>query len=80
MQQSGLAAIDPVAWRRRRDQFPAEALEPYRGQQVAWSADGAGVVASAPTHEELYDLLDARGIGVSQVVVEFIPDPGTSYR
>jgi hypothetical protein len=71
--------IDVLLFRRNRDQFPDEQLEPYWGKQVAWSGDGVRVVASGATHEELYAKLRSLSIDPTHVVVEFINDPNVSY-
>ena len=71
--------LDVLLFRRNRDQFPDEQLEPYWGKQVAWSADGTRVVASGKTHQELYATLRSLSIDPTGVVVEFINDPNVSY-
>ncbi len=71
--------IDVLLFRRNRDQFPDEELEPYWGKQVAWSGDGRCVVASGDDHNQLYERLAALGIHPTEVVDEFIPDPNVSY-
>jgi hypothetical protein len=71
--------IDVVLFRRNRDQFPDEQLEPYWGKQVAWSADGARIVASGDNHEDLDRRLRALGIHPASVVIEFINHPDVSY-
>ncbi len=71
--------IDVLLFRRNRDQFPDEQLEPYWGKQVAWSGDGTRILAGGETHEELYATLRSLGIDPCSVVVEFIPDPNVSY-
>jgi hypothetical protein len=71
--------IDLLLFRRNRDRFPEEELEPYWGKQVAWSGDGTRIVASGATHAELYATLARLGIDPCQVVDEFIPDPNMSY-
>lgn len=71
--------IDVLLFRRNRDQFPDEQLEPYWGKQVAWSADGTRIVGSGETHDELYATLRSLGIDPCRVVVEGIPDPNVSY-
>jgi hypothetical protein len=71
--------IDVLLFRRNRDQFPEEQLEPYWGKQVAWSADGTRIVASGDDHKQLYERLAALGVHPTEVVDEFIPDPNVSY-
>ncbi|MFO0929194.1 MAG: hypothetical protein U0736_19585 [Gemmataceae bacterium] len=71
--------IDVVLFRRNRDQFPDEQLEPYWGKQVAWSSDGTHIVASGDDHDQLYERLASLGVHPTEVVDEFIPDPNVSY-
>ena len=71
--------IDVLLYRRNRDQFPDELLEPYWGKQVAWSADGTRVVSSGDDLQQLYARLTALGVHPTEVVDEFIPDPNVSY-
>jgi hypothetical protein len=63
--------IDVLLFRRNRDRFTDEQLEPYWGKQVAWSADGTRIVAGADTHQELYAILRGIDVDPTQVVVEF---------
>jgi len=71
--------IDVLLFRRNRDQFPDEQLEPYWGKQVAWSADGTRIVASGDDHEDLDRRLRDLGIHPASVVLEFIYHPDVSY-
>jgi hypothetical protein len=38
--------IDPVVYEKNRHHIPPEVLEPYAGQWVAFSSDGAHILAS----------------------------------
>jgi hypothetical protein len=71
--------IDVLLFRRNRDHFPQEQLEPFWGKQVAWSRDGTSIVAAGDDHEQLYAHLRSLGIDPTTVVDEFIPDPRVSY-
>jgi hypothetical protein len=71
--------IDVLLFRRNRDQFPDELLEPHWGKQVAWSADGTRIIASGDDHKQLYERLAVLGVHPTEVVCEFIPDPNVSY-
>ena len=71
--------IDVLLFRRNRDQFSDEQLEPYWGKQVAWSGDGTRIIASGETHVELYTTPRSLGVDPTHVVVEFINDPNVSY-
>jgi hypothetical protein len=54
--------------------FPREQLDPFRGEYIAWSWEGDRVVGHAPTHEELWQQLEAAGIDSERVVFDFV-DP-----
>jgi hypothetical protein len=60
---------------QNRQRFPHEELEKYRGQWVAFSADGRRIVAGAPTLEALHQRLEAAGENVQQLWFEGIPGP-----
>jgi hypothetical protein len=72
-------AKDMARFRRNREQFPDEQLEPFWGMQVAWNMEGTQIIASAATDRELYAILKQSGIDSSEVVFDFIPDPFVSY-
>jgi hypothetical protein len=67
-------SIDLRLFNANRDRFPVEQLLAHAGKQIAWSADGTRIVASADTPEEVYRQLDERGIPVSQVVLDYVDD------
>jgi hypothetical protein len=71
-------AIDLVLFERNRRQIPPEYLVPYWGKQVAWSADGTRIVASAETDEEVYAQLATQGVHFSEVVFGYVDDPNVS--
>jgi hypothetical protein len=64
--------MDTRQLRNNRSAFPAAELDKYRGQWVAFSADGRRIVASAPDLVELDALLVAVGEDPEQVALEFI--------
>jgi hypothetical protein len=57
----------------RRAAFPPEALARYAGRWVAWSPDGARVVADSEAPEDLDDLIRSAGEDPERCVVEGIP-------
>ncbi len=57
----------------RRAAFPAEALAHYAGRWIAWSPDGARIVAEADAPEDLDDRVRAAGENPERCVVEGIP-------
>jgi hypothetical protein len=62
-------------FRENRKRFPLEELQKYRGQWVAFSADGRRIVASAKTLEALHQRLRAAGEDAQQLAFEGIPGP-----
>jgi hypothetical protein len=62
-------------YRNNRASFPPAELARYRGQWVAFSADGRRVLAGAEALESLEDQLAALGHDPQQVVLEHIPGP-----
>lgn len=71
--------IDLEQFHRNRDQVPDHQLVPFWGKQVAWSADGTRILASAETFDALVDRMERAGIDPAAVVFDFIHDPNTSY-
>jgi hypothetical protein len=58
--------------RENRAAFPASELAKYRGQWVAFSADGRRIVASAPDFVELDGLLVNLGEDPERMALEYI--------
>ncbi len=56
--------------------LPAEALAHYAGRWIAWSPNGARIVAEADATEDLDDRVRAAGEDPERCVVEGIPAPG----
>jgi len=67
------------AFRERRQNIPPEELLPYAGKHVAWSVDGARVVACGEDMDEVANKVIAAGIAPNRVVFGFIEDPAVSY-
>ncbi len=64
--------MDTRQLRENRSAFSASELLKYRGQWVAFSADGLRIIASAPDLVELDGLLRAIGEDPERVLLEFI--------
>jgi hypothetical protein len=58
---------------KSRAALPAEALAPYAGHWIAWSPDGAQIVAHSEIPEDLDDRIRAAGEDPERCVVEGIP-------
>jgi hypothetical protein len=73
--------MDVAAFLQNRAKFPLDELQKYDGQWVAFSADGARIVASAETLDELERQLAAAGenaeeLGLEQVTFRDYSDGG----
>jgi hypothetical protein len=62
------------AFLANRAAFPAVELAKHAGQWVAWSPDGARIIASALHPELLDEMVQASGADPALCVVEGIPD------
>jgi hypothetical protein len=60
-------------------QFPAEQLDAYVGQHIAWSWDGSRILAGAPDEAELRRKLVAAGHDPCHVVYDYVEDGRTSH-
>lgn len=70
------ARPDRDTYLKNRDRFMPHELAPYGNHWVAWSADGARIVAH---HEDLLQVAEqvrAAGYGSEDVHLEFIPPGG----
>jgi hypothetical protein len=57
-----------------RNRFPPEELEKYRGQWIAWSLDGARILAHADDLDALYAAMRDAGEDPQRCVLGGIPD------
>lgn len=53
--------------------LPLEELEKYENKWVAWTQDGARIIAGADDVSELEPAVRAAGLRMSDVVFEYIP-------
>jgi len=72
-QKTEVPWLDYPRFRANQDKFPEAELTKYAGQHVAWSMDGAQILASAACEEGLESLLQERGIDPSRVVWAYVP-------
>jgi hypothetical protein len=61
-----------------RDKFPQEELIKYAGKHIAWSWDGASIVASADDREGLDKAIKSLGLSTSRVVCSYV-DSGNEF-
>ena len=59
--------------------FPAAELLQYQGQHIAWSWDGAQILAAAADRQALNQKLRDAGIDPLQVIHDYVEDPNLSY-
>jgi hypothetical protein len=59
--------------------FPLEELAKYYGRHVAYSWDGASIVASGDSYEEVQRNVRAAGLDPSRVVFGYVDDPDVSF-
>jgi hypothetical protein len=70
--------LDPTFQENQR-QFPAEELNRYRGQHIAWSWDGSRILAGDTERRTLDEKLRAAGIDPLHVIHDYVEDPNLSY-
>lgn len=56
-----------------RAQFPPEDLAQYAGKHVAWSRDGARILAAEDDPEKLIAAVKALGCDMSETALSFVP-------
>ena len=67
-------AMDMQQYLKNRLLFPLDELAVHAGKWVAWSPDGARIVASSLDPEALDNLIREAGEDPEQCLVEGIPD------
>jgi len=70
--------LDPGFQKNQRN-FPAEELVRFAGQHIAWSRDGAQILANDADRRTLDQKLREAGIDPLQVIHDFVEDPNLSY-
>jgi hypothetical protein len=60
---------------KNRHRFPLDDLDRYAGQYVAWSPDGARIIASDEDPIRLIAAVDAAGFDHEETLIEAIPRP-----
>jgi hypothetical protein len=70
--------LQPEFFENQRKVSPDE-LGPYAGKHIAWSWDGATILASGSDREEVVAALTRLGIPTGQVVFDYVDPPGAVY-
>lgn len=65
--------VDGAVFNDNANRFPREELLRYAGRHVAWSRDGTRILASGRDEDDLDVALKAAGLGLKDVVLDFIP-------
>jgi hypothetical protein len=71
----GSADVDMQKFLKNRQQFPADELARYAGKYVAWSPDGASILASDEDEVRLDQIIKAAGHDPADILVSFVPFP-----
>ena len=72
--------FDAKTFLKNRSAFPLEELVKYEGHWVAWSPDGAAILASSSVSEDaLDDLVRAAGQDPSECVMSYVPGPDETF-
>src|SRR4051794_24580291 len=74
---SGKTTMNLELFVKNRNAFPAEDLERYAGQHVAWSPDGAQILASDLDPLKVLDAVRALGYDPAETPIEDIPAEDT---
>jgi hypothetical protein len=65
--------VDIQQFRKNRETFPPDVLARYAGQYVAWSPDGAKILACDKDELGLANWVRANGYDSSEVLIAFVP-------
>ena len=65
--------MDMQQFNENRRRFPPEQLVKYAGRYVAWSPDGASILASGDDEGRLDRLLAKQGHDTSEILITFVP-------
>ena len=66
--------VDMKVFLSNKPRVPLADLVPHYGKYVAWRGDGTGIAASADTDEALDRELERLGIGLDEVVFDYLDD------
>jgi hypothetical protein len=67
--------MDMKQFLKNRQQFPPEELVKYAGKYVAWSPDGASILASDTDPVRLTATVKGMGHNLADVLITIVPDP-----
>src|SRR5438309_1958126 len=67
--------MDMQLFMKNRAQFPPEELAKYTGKYVAWSPDGASVLASDEDEVRLTKAIESSSYDSAEILIAYVPDP-----
>ena len=70
--------MDMEQFLKNRQEVRPEELERYAAQYIAWSPDGARIVASAKDEDTLEELIRQAGEDPAECVVSAVPELGSA--
>ena len=65
--------MDVQLFQKNRQQFPPEELAKYAGSYVAWSPDGASILAANEDELQLAKAIRATGYNTAEILIAFVP-------
>ena len=65
--------MDVQLFQRNRRQFAPEELAKYSGKYVAWSPDGASILAADEDELRLAGAIQAAGYNSAEILIAFVP-------
>jgi hypothetical protein len=65
--------MDMKLFIENRQNFPLEELAKYAGRYVAWSPDGASIVASDEDELRLANAIHAAGHNTAEILISYVP-------
>jgi hypothetical protein len=65
--------VDVQLFQKNRALFPPEELSKYAGKYVAWSPDGASILASDEDELRLVNAIRAGGHDTGAVLIAYVP-------
>ena len=60
---------------KNRNRFPADELDMYAGQHVAWSPDGTRIIAADLDPQKVFAAVKAAGYDPGETLIEAVPTP-----
>jgi hypothetical protein len=64
---------------KNRNAFPADELDRYAGQHVAWSPDGTRIIAADEDPLKVFAAVKAAGYDTGETLIEAVPSPDETF-